>query len=111
MKMYSLVMGVIFAIFSAGAFSYPWVHDTKINRVQIVNDGGFLLYLNKDARPACTSVGTKVLYFYADKAGVSSDGIKAMLSGAMLAYASGKTIDIQYDDSHPHCWGRHITLK
>jgi len=93
------------AVASAGL---GWSGALTITNIEIVNDGGFLVYPSGGLSAACTAGG---IYVYAGQNNVTTDGVKALLSVVLTALTSGKTVQILYDDSTPQCYGRYIQIN
>lgn len=107
-----ILVACFFTLISMNAISADkWTGDKKINQVQVVQNGGFLLYLDSEIHPSCSNAGTSVLYIYPNNGGLSQDGAKAFLSAALLAFASNLTVTVMYDDSTGYCWGKYLTVK
>lgn len=95
------------------ATGVQWTPSLTINTVEIVQSGGFVVYLSGWSDPACSSNPTGV-YIYANDLGVTSDGVKAMLAAALMAQAAGKKVTILYDNTNDIsaglCYGEYLEV-
>ncbi|WNO08670.1 hypothetical protein [Teredinibacter sp. KSP-S5-2] len=88
-----------------------WTGNKKIKRVQIVQNGGFLLTFDSVIQPSCSIAGTSALYIYPDKGGITQEGIKSFLSTALMAFSTDLNVDVMYDDSTGYCWGKYLLVS
>ncbi|OUS06994.1 hypothetical protein A9Q81_01380 [Gammaproteobacteria bacterium 42_54_T18] len=88
-----------------------WMGAKKVVSVQLVQTGGMIIYFDSEVSPTCTTAGTSSLYIYPDQVGVTTDGAKAFLSASLTALSTGMSVDVMYDDSATHCWGKYLVIK
>jgi hypothetical protein len=77
-------------------------HTSKIKNVYPLGDGSFVLIF-VDSAAACSNQG-KYHYVSAGAYGVNAEGVKMMMSTALMAHATDKTISIAFDESSPSCY-------
>jgi hypothetical protein len=85
-----------------------WSGALTVTNIEIVNDGGFVVYPSGGLSAACTVGG---VYIYANQNNVTADGVKALLAVVLTALTAGKTVQILYDDSTAQCYGRFIQIN
>jgi len=88
-----------------------WTGKKKVTSVQVINDGGFVIYFDSEISPGCTHAGTNALSIYSGQGVVTDAGLKSLLSAALTAFTAGKFINVMYDDSTVYCWGTYVTIS
>jgi len=107
MKKYLLILAMCFVSMSAQA---EYVESLLIKTVQGTPNGGFLLSFDKTVHANCTTSGTKTIYYYPNIGSMTSDGLKTMLSLAMVAFTTQKEVNVHFDESASECWGQYLTI-
>jgi hypothetical protein len=90
--------------------SNVWTGYKNVQEVQVVEDGGFLIYFTSPIGSPCSSAGTNALYVYVGANFVTADGAKGMLAAALSALATGMKVSVLYDDSTSFCYGRYLRV-
>ena len=87
-----------------------WVEGT-LKFVYPQPDGSFVISF-EGAQPASCISGANPKYFEvkAGQFGVNGDGVKAMLATALTAHASGKVIQLAFDDSTAYCYVNRLRI-
>ncbi len=85
--------------------------DKTIEKVEVLDHGGFVVWFDTEVDASCTSNGTNSVFFYSGQNNVTDNGVKALLSGALTALTTGLKVDIVRDNSDVYCWGRYLKLK
>ena len=107
-----MTIGLILNVFGSFYVNAAEVYsrDQKIVRVNVYPSGDFTIHLSNIAAPICYGNGIS-LHVWTNHAGVTTQGVKALLSTALVANTTGQLVDIRYDNSVAHCWVSVITLK
>ena len=100
----------LFSIVLPGLANAACVTDVKLNGVQALGDGTFILYAPNNTSSIC-SEGGKLFHVKVNQNGVTESGLKLIVSTAMSAYSMNKNISIWYDDSVSHCWVHSVVVK
>jgi hypothetical protein len=102
----------VFALASVDASAgNVWTGYKTVTEVQVVEDGGFLLYFSSAIGSPCSTAGNNALYVYVGSNFVTADGAKAMLGAALAALAGGLKVSVLYDDSTSFCYGRYLRVS
>lgn len=88
------------AIAQAGS---QWTGNKKVTSVQVVHNGGMVIYLDSEVNPICTNAGTSSVYVMPTQSGVTEAGAAAMLSSSYIALTANLNVSILYDDSTSYC--------
>lgn len=89
-----------------------WTGQKNIKAIQVVSNGGFLIFFNSEVNSACTAAGTDSVYIYPGQVwSVTTEGVQALLAIALSAYHSGDKVTVSYDDGSPNCWSRQIYIS
>lgn len=113
MKLNFKVIITFLAIFFISSESYAankWKNGTKIYGVQALASGAFIVYGQNGDDPACAE-GGKLFYVAVGQNGVTEEGLKSLLSVALSAFAAGKQVSFQYNDSTPSCYISTIYMR
>lgn len=106
------VCALVMAVSPTANAAVKWTTDSKVNVVQALNDGGFLITLDRVVNPVCQGAGdSKRVHIYPGQNGVTAEGAKALLSVAITAMVSNLNVSIMYDDAASNCWGKYIVLS
>ena len=113
MKHLIATVTVLSVFFCSNTFaSLKWTEYKKVTSVQVVENGSFLIEFESEVAPECSTAGTSTIYMYKDKSGLTQEGVKAMLSVALMALATNMSVSALYDEStKPACWGQYIKIK
>ena len=95
---------------SANAAIDDWTGGKNVVKVQVVENGGILIYFDSEVNAVCSAAGTNSIYVYVGRAGVTEAGLKAFTSVALTALSTGMKVSVLYDDSSSHCWGKYIII-
>ena len=96
-----LAIGCFIFANAAGA-AEGWYQD-RVKWIYPQANGGFIIVFMNQA-PGCTSTANpKYFHVTAGAYGVTSDGVKAMLSTVLMAYASDKLVSVAYEMSSQYC--------
>ena len=87
-----------------------YVENLEIERVQVTPSGGFLLFLNQEVHANCVTSGKDVVYVYPNQGNVTGEGIKSLLSIALVGFTSNKKVALHFDENSNECWVQYITL-
>jgi hypothetical protein len=87
-----------------------WTGYKTLTEVQVVEDGGFLLYFSTPIGSPCSPAGANALYIYIGGNFVTADGAKGMLAASLSALATGMKVSVLYDDSTSFCYGRYLRV-
>ena len=72
--------------------------------------GNFVVTIT-NAPATCTNpANPKYFHIYNGQNGVNADGVKAMLAVVLTAHASGKQIQIAFDDSTSNCYVNRLSM-
>jgi hypothetical protein len=75
------------------------------------NDGSFVIAFTVDSS-TCTSISSPKYYtVIAGQSGVNADAVKAMLSTALTAFATGSVLSINFDDATSNCFVNRMILQ
>lgn len=112
--MRTLALTILFGVFTVASVpasaTNVWTGYKTVTEVQVVEDGGFLLYFSSPIGSPCSSAGNNALYVYIGGNFVTADGAKAMLGAALSALATGMKVSVLYDDSTSFCYGRYLRV-
>ena len=106
-------LGVLFlSAVSGKAFSATnvWVNNATINGVQVMHDGTFIAYLPANEGSIC-SQGGRLHYVQSGVNEVTPEGLKSLLSIALVAQTTGKKVSILYDPGSSNCYVQRIYLS
>jgi len=110
-----LALSFLFTVFTLASVDVSatnvWTGYKSVTEVQVVEDGGFLLYFSSPIGSPCSTAGNNALYVYIGGNFVNADGAKAMLGAALSALATGMKVNVMYDDSTSFCYGRYLKVS
>ncbi len=95
---------------SAKAETFTAVDSLKINGIEGVFNGGFVLHFDTPVHSACLTSGTDKIYVYANHVSVTADGVKTLLSLAMTGYATQANVRVIFDSDTSECWVKYLTI-
>ena len=87
-----------------------WNSPDLITKVQVIHHGGFIVYFENVFNTTCSGDGNRS-YVYSGQNGVTDDGVKALLSTALLALSTGIPASVKYDDTNSNCWVQYLKLE
>ena len=103
-------MSVLLALSACMANAAEVWHTSKIKHVYPLADGSFVLTFVVDS-PACNNGSTpKYHYVAVGQTGVTTEGLRSMLSTALAAAAAQKTVNIAFDDSTTACYVNRLSV-
>lgn len=107
-KLIYLLCLVCLSLISFNSFAAR-IDNTVILGIQNGTSGDFIITLPPNSDPKCTNGG---VYFYvaAGQNGLNSDGVKVLLSLALVAYSSGVKVHVVYDNSTQACFVSSINV-
>jgi hypothetical protein len=74
-------------------------------------DGNFIVTFQGTQPTGCANTANpKYFEVRAGQYGVNADGVKAMLATALTAHASGKMIQLAFDDSTANCYVNRLRI-
>lgn len=88
-----------------------WTGIKKIESVQVVNDGGFLINLDSEIDVDCLHGGTSTLLISPSENGVTRAGARSLLSTALIAFSTGSNVNIMYSNDTTYCWGKYLLIS
>ncbi len=89
-----------------------WTPPSTITSIETVGtDSGFIVYFSTSLPGPCSAAGSNALFIYPNQNGVTTDGVKMLLSTALLAFTTGKQVTVAYDNSTANCWGAYIKIS
>nr|BDD45212.1 hypothetical protein 18 [Saccharospirillaceae bacterium] len=95
---------ILVASISMAVAESTWHTDVKIKKVYPLASGDFVLILNKDSAK-CTGVESPNYYRVAvGENRVTAEGANKIYSAALSAAMANKSVNINFDDSTPHCY-------
>jgi hypothetical protein len=75
-------------------------------------DGSVALGFTGTAAPVCGTAGSVVyMYLAAGQNGVTADGFKNIYSTVLLAFASEKTVDVNYSNGSSYCYVNRLLIR
>lgn len=111
-KFVGLMLGAVISMGAAPTASSAeqWV-EGYLMFVYPEADGSFILSFQGTQPAACTNTANpKYFEVKAGQYGVNADGVKAMLATALTAHASGKVIQLAFDDSTSYCYVNRLRI-
>jgi hypothetical protein len=104
-----MLMGIV----TTGFANNVWSGFKDIAQVETTENSGFLVQFDSQIAVECTpAMNSGVeLYIYPNQNAVTADGAKGLLATVLTAYSLGKLVEVLYDNSDPHCWGRYVDMK
>jgi hypothetical protein len=112
MKLYKVISIMCLLVMSQAIYAQNvWTGKKKVSSVQVINDGGFMIYFDSEISSTCSHSGTSSLLVYSGQGGVTDAGIKSLLSTALAAFTAGKNLNVMYDNSTSYCWGTYISIS
>jgi len=91
-KVCGLIVAIMFSAVVGPAYAVnTWINGTTITGVQVLEDGGIILYLPPNSDPGC-SEGGKLFYVALDQNNMSAEGLKNILALSLVAYTTGKQL-------------------
>lgn len=103
---------LLLALLSTQAFSASYVFESgTLERVYPLSNGDFILTFHEGS-PDCTN-GSDPKYHYVREgvAGVTENGLKAMLSVALSAGLANKQLTISFDKDSSTCDVRRLSIS
>jgi hypothetical protein len=106
------ILGAIVLLLSAGTLHAATVwHTGVLTYVYPLSDGQYVLGFGT-ILPVCFGSGSgSYLYITAGQNGVTAEGAKNLIATALMAFASGKTLDVAYDDSTAYCYINRFAVR
>ena len=87
-----------------------WKTGTTIQGLQVLPDGGFILYLPVGTDGVCPE--GRLMYVAVNQNSITQEGLKTTLSVAMLAYSTGNLVSIVYDNAaNSKCYVQQLYLS
>ena len=108
---YSVLCAVSTLVSLDAAATNVWTGYKSVTAVQVIENGGFLIYFDSAIGNPCSSAGNNALYVDVGQNFVTADGAKGMLAAALSALAAGMRVSVMYDDSTSFCYGRYVTVS
>jgi hypothetical protein len=111
-KVVGLMLGAVISIgvMPSASAAEQWV-EGYLMHVYPEADGSFILTFQGTQSTACTNTANPKYYeVRAGQYGVNADGVKAMLATALTAHASGKVIQLAFDDSTSYCYVNRLRI-
>ena len=87
-----------------------WQNHTYVKGVQALHNGGIILYLPPGSDTACLE-GGKLFYVIPGQNGVTAEGVKNILTVALVAHSTGKQVSVYYDNADPHCYVKQLYVS
>ncbi len=88
-----------------------WSGAQQVVSVQVLNQGGFIVNLDAETNNDCSMAdGTSSFLVYPQQNQVTTQGAKALLSSALIAFSTGNKLNIMYSIEGGYCWGQQILL-
>ncbi len=87
----------------------PVWHTSKVNWIYPLADGSFVLTF-KEQNSGCTN-NSNYFYVRVGKNSVTEAALKNMLSVALSAGASGKTLNVNFDADTPECYVNRLFIS
>ncbi|MBL7005131.1 MAG: hypothetical protein ISR69_14025 [Gammaproteobacteria bacterium] len=102
--------------FATGATAQSWTTLKQIESIQVMGSGGFMLYLEEseeDVDAICKQDEGNIILFYPDQVNVTYDGIKALISTALIAYSTANKVNVMFSYSlnSKYCRGHALKLS
>jgi hypothetical protein len=106
-----IAVGVLFGMMlAAPTLASPvWTAAGTISNIEVIEDGGFLIYTSVALSASCTAA--HAIYVEVNGNGVTADGVKALLATALAALSAGRNVQILYDDSTQFCYGKYVQIS
>ena len=79
-----------------------------ITAVQMLNNGGCLIYFDSEVHANCTTAGTRAVYVYPNKNGVTSEGLQSLVAITLSSFHSGTKVKVVFDETVPDCYVSQI---
>lgn len=108
-RRWPVLSAAIMALQAPAVFA-NWTTAGTVTYVEADNLGGFLMQTSSPVSSNCTTSGGAI-YIQVGQNSVSTDGAKALLTTALAALMSGKTVQVMYDDTGPTCYGKYIQIN
>ena len=108
-------MSITLISFLSIGFSVPgsatalWSPAGTIANIEVLNDGGFILYLTQSISSSCTTYNG--IYIASSNNTVTTDGVKTLLAVAIAALTAGKNVTVDYDTSTASCFGKFVQIS
>ena len=84
----------------------------KIQSIEVLNHGGFILNFAKDEPDICLINDANAIFIFPNHNGVTDAGVKSLLSTALIAYTSNLSVKVMYSFSlNSYCWGSALQLS
>jgi len=110
-RIWSALVAALLALQAPVVLANPvWTNAAPVTHIEAVQDGTFLVYTSASVSSNCVTASGG-LYFQVGANTVTSDGIKTLLTLAMSALVSGKTVQVLYDDTAPTCYAKFIQIN
>lgn len=106
-KILTLVIGLIITGASQAA-THTWL-TSEIKTIYPLGNGDFVLIFKQDS-PSCTN-GSKYHYVREGNNGVSREGVKSMLSTALVAASTGRKVAINFDADTQYCYINRLNVS
>lgn len=112
MNLKKLSVLICLSFITGGLYAHDmWTGPKKIESVQVVNDGGFLINLDSEVDVDCTHGGTSTLLISPNQNGVTITGAKSLLSTALIAFSTGSNVNIMYSNDTSYCLGKYLLIS
>lgn len=112
MSIKKLCICICLTLTAGGLFAHDmWTGTKKIESVQVVNDGGFLINLDSEINVDCSHGGTSTLLISPNENGVTRTGARSLLSTALIAFSTGSNVNIMYSNDTSYCWGKNLLIS
>lgn len=87
-----------------------WTGLKNLVSVQVVQNGGLVIFFDSEVNSVCTKASTKSVYIMSGYQSVTIDGVKSFLFTSLTALSTGIQVTVLYDDTTSHCWGKYLEI-
>lgn len=99
-------------LITGGLFAHDmWTGIKKIESVQVLNEGGFMINFDTEINVDCSHGGTSTLLISPNENGVTRAGARSLLSTALIAFSTGSDVNIMYSNDTSFCWGKYLLIS